>query len=140
MRLAYVGAACCALTLVVSPAIGQQLRYTPVNPAFGGNPFNSTQLEADANAQNPYNKSSSQSATQTQAQLFASQLQSRLLGDLADQVTNAIFGPNAQDHGTFSFGGETVAFVRTLDQITITITDATGAQTVVSVPASVAVQ
>jgi minor curlin subunit len=40
------------LVLAVGPANAQQLVYTPVNPQFGGNPFNATQLEADASAQN----------------------------------------------------------------------------------------
>ncbi len=115
-------------------ANAQQLVYTPINPAFGGNPFNSTQLEADANAQNPYRPSASTTPQQTQAQLFASELQSQLLGDLANQVAQAIFGPNAQSSGTYSFGGETVTFVRELGEITVTITDATGAQTVIKLP------
>ena len=113
----------------------QQLYYTPVNPMFGGNPFNTTQLEADANAQNQYrNTGSGQTPAQTQAQLFASELQSQLLGDLANQVSNAIFGPNAQEQGTFSFGGESVTFVRGLGEITVTITDPTGASTVIKLP------
>ena len=32
----------------------QQLVYTPVNPAFGGDPFNYTWLLNSANAQNPF--------------------------------------------------------------------------------------
>ena len=131
-RWAALGSATCLLALA-TPAAAQQLVYTPVNPAFGGNPLNSTQLEADANAQNPYNKSS---ATQnlTTAQLFAQQLQSELLADLAQQVSQAIFGPNAQDSGTFSFGGETVTFVNQLGEITVTITTPTGQVTTIELP------
>jgi curli production assembly/transport component CsgF len=116
-------------------ADAQQLQYTPINPAFGGNPLNSTQLEADANAQNQFrNSGSAATQPQTQAQLFASELQSELLGDLANQVSQAIFGPNAQASGTFSFGGESVTFVRGLSETTVTITDSTGAQTVIQLP------
>ena len=123
------------LLTTTGSAQAQQLVYTPVNPLFGGNPLNAAQLEADANAQNQYrNTGSGASQTQTQAQLFASELQSQLLGDLANQVAQAIFGPNAQNSGTFSFGGETVTFVRDLGEITVTITDPTGAQTVIKLP------
>lgn len=111
----------------------QQLIYTPINPAFGGNPFNSTQLEADANAQNQY-KSTGAAQNLTQSQLFAQQLQSELLAGLANQVAQAIFGPNAQPSGTFSFGGETVDFTRSLGEITVTITDGAGAKTVITLP------
>jgi len=125
----------CALVASVSHA--QQLYYTPINPLFGGNPFNSTQLEADAAAQNQYkNSGSNATRPETQAQLFASELQSELLGDLANQVANAIFGPNAQPSGTFKFGGESVTFVRGLTETTVTITDTTGAQTVIELPNS----
>ena len=124
-----------AFALVAPASQAQQLYYTPINPAFGGNPFNSTQLEADANAQDQYkNSGSNATKPETQAQLFASELQSQLLGDLANQVSNAIFGPNASTSGTFSFGGESVTFVRNLTEITVTITDPTGAQTVIQLP------
>ena len=90
----------------------QQLVYTPINPQFGGNPGNTTILETDASAQNQYSAAHTQ-ANQTQAQLFASQLQSILLSDLANQVSQAIFGPNAQNSGKFSFGGQNHALTAT---------------------------
>lgn len=37
-----------------SYSFGQQLVYTPKNPAFGGDPFNYTWLLNSANAQNPF--------------------------------------------------------------------------------------
>ncbi len=134
MRNLHLSCAVAAAALAFAGAASaQQLVYTPINPAFGGNPFNSTQLEADANAQNPY-KSTGAQQNLTQSQLFAQQLQSELLAGLANQVAQAIFGPNAQPSGTFSFGGETVTFVRSLGEITVTITDTTGAKTVITLP------
>ena len=118
----------------VTSAKAQQLTYTPINPAFGGNPLNSSQLEADAAAQNQY-KPQSSSANLSQSQLFAQELQSQLLASLANQVSEAIFGPNAATSGTFSFGGETVTFTRDLTEITVTITSPTGAKTVIELPA-----
>jgi curli production assembly/transport component CsgF len=122
-----------ALAAGVQGANAQQLIYTPINPAFGGNPGNSSQLEADASAQNPF-KPGAKNQNLTQSQLFAQQLQSELLASLANQVAEAIFGPNAQPNGTFSFGGETVTFVRTLGEVTITITDPAGQVTVITLP------
>jgi curli production assembly/transport component CsgF len=135
VRRLFIAATTAAAVLgAAGSASAQQLIYTPINPAFGGNPFNSTQLEADAAAQNPYRSTGATTPQQTQAQLFASELQSQLLGDLANQVAQAIFGPNAQSSGTYSFGGESVSFVRDLSEITVTITDPTGAQTVIKLP------
>ena len=132
-RLKLSAAALAAVLALRGAANAQQLVYTPINPAFGGNPFNSTQLEADAAAQNQY-KSTGAAQNLTQSQLFAQQLQSELLAGLANQVAQAIFGPNSQPSGTFSFGGETVSFVRSLGEITVTITDTAGAKTVITLP------
>jgi curli production assembly/transport component CsgF len=122
------------LALAAGGAVqAQQLVYTPINPQFGGNPFNSTQLEADASAQNQF-KNTGSTQNQTEAQLFAQELQSQLLASLANQVAQAIFGPNAAPSGTFAFGGESVTFTRGLGEITVTITDPTGAQTVIKLP------
>jgi len=132
-KIVIAGAILGASICIAGTACAQQLVYTPINPAFGGNPFNATQLEADASAQNQY-KLGGSTKNLTDAQLFAQQLQSELLAGLANQVAQAIFGPNAQPSGTFSFGGETVTFVRTLGEITVNITDAAGATTVITLP------
>lgn len=119
--------------LVATAASAQQLTYTPVNPSFGGNPFNSSHLMGLATAQNQFRPESSYTAP-TQAQQFALQLQSSILAGVAQQISNAIFGDNPAQNGTISFGGTTVEFVRTLDNVTINITDPLGVATQVVVP------
>ncbi len=103
----------------------QELVYTPVNPSFGGNPFNSAHLLGIANAQNDFEAPQDDIMQDTQADIFLRQLESRLLSGLASDVTDAIFGDNPQDSGTISFSGQTITFVRGLDSVTITIFDAT---------------
>ena len=70
----------------------------------------------------------------SQAEQFASQLQSTILAGVAQQVSNAIFGDNPQQSGTISFGGTTVNFSRGLGTITIVITDPKGVATQIVVP------
>jgi len=116
-----------AVTFLVgagSLATAQELVYTPVNPSFGGNPFNSAHLLGIANAQNDFEAPRDEEVATTQADLFLRQLQSRLLSGLAADVTDAIFGNDPQDSGVVSFGGQTISFVRGLDSVTITIDDA----------------
>lgn len=124
-----------AVTLALpAMAVAQDLTYQPVNPRFGGNPFNSNHLFAEANGQNKYQDPNDPS-NQSQAELFARQLQSQLLSSLSTQVTNAIFGANPQQSGTITFGSQTIQFVRGLDSVTLTITDTTtGKTTVITVP------
>ncbi len=128
------GLALTAAIFVMSPAEAQDLVYQPVNPSFGGNPFNSAHLLGVANAQNDYRDPASASGG-SQSNIFARQLQSRLLSALSAQVVDAIFGDNPQERGTISFGGQTINFVRGLEGVTITITDdVTGEVTVIVVP------
>jgi curli production assembly/transport component CsgF len=121
-----------------SAASAQQQVYTPINPSFGGNPFNSSHLLGIANAQNNFKDPNAPSNSQTD--IFARQLQSRLLSALSNNIVNAIFGPNAQNNGTVDFGGQTIAWTRELDQVTVTITDdASGQVTTIVVPTDISI-
>jgi curli production assembly/transport component CsgF len=117
-------------------ASAQDMVYEPVNPSFGGNPFNSSHLLGVAGAINDYKDPSARSTTgSSQSDLFARQLQSRLLSALSSQITDAIFGENPQESGDVNFGGQQISWVRTLESVTVTIVDnATGAETVIEVP------
>lgn len=120
-------------------ASAQQMVYTPINPSFGGNPFNSQHLLGIANAQNNF-KDPSAAGSGSQSDIFARQLQSRLLSALSNNIVNAIFGPNAQNNGTVDFGGQTISWTRALDEVTVTITDdATGEVTTIVVPNDISI-
>lgn len=129
-------AAVTAAMFVATPgsAAAQDLSYKPINPTFGGNPFNSSHLLGIANAQNDYRDPNSTTGS-SQGDIFARQLQSRLLSAVSSQLVDAIFGDNPQESGTFSLGGQTITFFRDLESVTITITDdATGEVTTIVVP------
>lgn len=109
--------------------------YKPINPSFGGNPFNSAHLLGIANAQNDFTDPDSRRDSSSQADIFARQLQSRLLSALSSQIVDAIFGENPQQQGTISFGGQTIDFFRDLDSVTLNITnDETGEVTEIVIP------
>jgi curli production assembly/transport component CsgF len=117
-----------------APALAQDITYQPIDPSFGGNPFNSAHLLGIANAQNDY-KDPKATTNSSQADIFARQLQSRLLSALSSQIVDAIFGDNPQESGTISFGGQTIEFVRSLTDVTLTITDDdTGEVTTIVIP------
>lgn len=127
--------ACAGLAVIVAgPVVAQDITYEPIDPSFGGNPFNSAHLLGIANAQNDY-KDPKAAANSSQADIFARQLQSRLLSALSSQIVNAIFGENPQESGTIRFGGQTISFVRDLESVTLTITDDdTGEVTTIVIP------
>jgi curli production assembly/transport component CsgF len=122
-----------AAALIASPAVAQEMVYKPINPSFGGDPFNSTHLLSIANAQNDYKAPTTSSGTATDQ--FIRQLQSRLLSSLASQVSDAIFGENPQDSGTIVFGDQVISFERGLESVQLVIVDnATGGRTEIEIP------
>ena len=95
---------CIAACLLVSACAAQatELVYTPVNPAFGGNPLNGTWLLNNAQAQNDYDdpdlKDRASAFTGTTAlERFSNQLESRMLSQLLDNISNGSTGSMATD-------------------------------------------
>lgn len=116
------------------PAIASDLVYSPINPSFGGNPFNSAHLLGVANSINKYKDPSATTSSDPAAQ-FLRTLQSRLLSTLASQITEVIFGENSQESGLIKFGDQEISFVRGPDSVTLTISDmATGSVSEIVVP------
>ena len=85
----------------VAAAQATELVYTPVNPSFGGNPLNGTWLLNNAQAQNDHDdpdlKSRSSVAGTSALERFTSQLQSRLLGQLLDNISTGNTGSLSTD-------------------------------------------
>jgi curli production assembly/transport component CsgF len=131
----YLKASLAAAAFVVAvPVAAQDVVYRPISPTFGGNPFNSNHVLGVANANNN-TRDPRATTSNSQADIFARQLQSRLLSALSSQIVDAIFGDNPQEQGTISFGGQTIEFFRSLDEVTLIIrNDETGEETRIVVP------
>src|ERR1700712_676779 len=112
---------------IAAPASAQELKFQFTNPSFGGNPFNSDHLLGIATAQRPEKKVDPASGTGelTEAQLFARQIQSRLLSALSSSVVEAITGSAPGTSGEFVVGDQRIAYERSLDAIKLTIFDDT---------------
>jgi curli production assembly/transport component CsgF len=133
--MSFVKASLVAAALVIAaPVAAQDVVYRPISPTFGGNPFNSNHVLGVANANNN-TRDPRATSTNSQADIFARQLQSRLLSALSSQIVNAIFGDNPQEQGTITFGGQTIEFFRSLEEVTLIIrNDETGEETRIVVP------
>lgn len=134
------GAALLALA-ATAPSQAADLTYQPRNPSFGGDPFYSDHLLGTARAQNDFEDPDAPGdfgLDNDPADQFKRQLQSRLLGDLAGQVSTAIFGTenqDPQDSGTLQYDNIIVDFTRGVGTVDIDITDtATGETTQITVP------
>jgi len=66
---------------------------------------------------------------------FVANLESRVYNELARQITEKLFeGQGAQASGTFAFNGGTITYTKTGNLIEITIRDANGNVTTLTVP------
>lgn len=133
-RLLLTGIACTLSIGGVTTASASELTFEFTNPSFGGNPFNSAHLLAIANAQNDQEDPDAIDRNDP-AQQFLRTLNSRLLSAVATQITDLIFGEDAQPSGTVRFGDQEVSFVRGADSVVLTIRNlADGSVTEIIVP------
>ncbi|HDS1735310.1 curli assembly protein CsgF [Pseudomonas sp. BP8] len=93
--------ACLLAAALASQAQATELVYTPVNPAFGGNPLNGAWLLNNAQAQNDYDdpdlKDRSSFAGTSALERFSNQLESRMLSQLLDNISNGSTGSMSTD-------------------------------------------
>ncbi|QCG93107.1 hypothetical protein E6C67_03965 (plasmid) [Azospirillum sp. TSA2s] len=124
--------------LLMIPAVGSELTYTPINPSFGGNPFYSQHLLGSANANNKFEKPRNDGllAPQDPSKEFERVIQSSLLSRISAQIADQIYGENARDTGRFVIGNTTVEFNKTGNGTTaVRISDTTsGGQTLIEIP------
>lgn len=135
------------LALMVSTfsVAASPLTYQPVNPSFGGSPLNGNWLQSQGTAQNIYIRKQqladalAQQIAQQQQQArnttstasnFAAVINARLLAAVADRITTAIFGENAQQSGTFIVQGTTIQFQQQGPNVQITVNDGATVSTV----------
>jgi curli production assembly/transport component CsgF len=114
-------------------SIAGDLVYTPINPSFGGNVFNSSHLLALANAQNEPKREeevrkekeraakAAKSAASANFDRFLQSLQSKLYSSLAQQVSNAISGDGSTQSGEIKFHDQTVIWNKDDDEIILTV-------------------
>lgn len=126
--------ACCTLIALLSTAThASELRYKPVNPSFGGSSFNSSHLFATADANNHYKEPRE---NYNSIENFSRTITNSLLSRISSEISEQIYGENAQDSGTFLIGDTKVDFNRQDGQIFVNINDlGTGATTTVEIPA-----
>ncbi|WP_227368907.1 curli assembly protein CsgF [Halomonas sp. M20] len=112
------------------------LIYRPINPSFGGDPFNSSHLLQTAEIQNEYKDDGSEFDSlfeePSAAEEFADAINRTLIGESANELANAVFEQGTPS-GSFTFDDAMVSYQTVGDRMKITVSD--GLQTnVVTVP------
>ncbi len=121
-------------------AVGQQLVYRPINPAFGGDTFNYQWLIQSAEAQNRFTDPALSSNLEEQNELdsFSEGLNRQLLSQLSRSLLNAQIDINeGLEPGTFNFGSLEVEVLQGVDGLIVNILDTnTGDTTQVVIPSN----
>lgn len=115
----------------------QDFVYTPINPAFGGNPYNYTWMLSSAQAQNTFKESSDLFDPFESDPLadFQESLNRQILNEVSRQLYFNQFGENGLQEGFYEFGSYQIDVSPTSEGMQIRIIDtATGSETTVLVP------
>ena len=65
---------------------------------------------------------------------FIKNVESRIYAQLSKQLVDSMFGENSNQNGTVTFEGTTISYVKDTDNVALTILDANGSETVITVP------
>lgn len=79
-------------------------------------------------------KEAAAAAGNTNLQKFLNNFESRVYAQLSTQLVNNLFGENPQNSGTVTIEGNTIQYSKSSDQISMTVTDASGNVTEVQIP------
>ena len=65
---------------------------------------------------------------------FMKNVESRIYAQLSKQLVDSMFGEDASTSGTVTFEGTTISYVKSSETVDLTIVDANGSTTVITVP------
>lgn len=121
------------VTIAASVPAQAQLRWTPVNPWFGGNSYNGSWLLSQAQVHRP----SPAKAKKVEDPIadFQKSLQRQIMSRLALRLVQGAFGDSAITQGTYVIGEFQVTVQQEDDGITVNLVNAAnGTSTTVSIP------
>jgi len=125
----------CALFLGnINMTPASELVYTPINPSFGGNPFNAQWLLDSAEAQNRFHEEKEE---RDWLEYFEDMLTRRLFYTMARIITDEAFGEYGEEFqpGHYEIGNYHIDISADGDLITVVIVDIeTGDSTTIEVP------
>lgn len=135
-----------SLFAVSTPAHADQIVQQFKDPSFSGVGFSQQVLSirqmeeahatANASALASAQAAAAAAASNTPLAKFISLFTSQVYAQLATQLSNNLFTPGsaAANAGTFNLDGNTISYVKSNSNVTLTVVDSNGNQTVVTVP------
>jgi len=115
----------------------QQLKYRPINPAFGGDTFNYQWLMSSAEAQNSFTDPEAEDgfSQPTEMERFTESLNRQLLGQISRTLISDNLGDGELKPGTFTLGSLEIEIYDSTEGLVVNILDVnTGDQTQLIIP------
>ena len=127
-------------------AIASELTHQFKSPAFNGQGYSSHVLTIEnlthqrkkdiKAAKEAARKEAEREAENTNINKFLKNFESRVYAELSKQLSEKLFGENAQTSGTINILGNTIQYETIGDTIKMTVTDANGSVTTIEIPTS----
>jgi len=132
------------LASVIASTAHAQLVHQFNSPAFSGQGYSShaltieqleaTRKKAIADAQKAAQDKAERDAKNTNLAKFLVNVESRIYAQLSKQLADAMFADSGATTGNMDFQGTNISWVKTGTDVTLTIIEATGNRTTITVP------
>ena len=121
-----------------------QLNHSFKSPAFSGLGYSSHVLtienqefsrkKAIKEKKEAAARQAARDEANTNLSKFMKNVESRIYAQLSKQLVDSMFGEDASTSGTVTFEGTTISYVKSSDEVELTIVEANGSTTVIKVP------
>lgn len=117
-------------------SLAQDFVYTPINPAFGGNPYNYNWLLGQAEAQNFFEEETEDPfAEEDPLASFQEDLNRQVLNEITREMYQNQFGEDGLTEGFYQFGSYEIDVSPISEGMQVRIIDIfTGSETTIIVP------
>ena len=140
-HLFYILCFCVAIT---SNAFGDSMVHKFKSPSFNGVGYSAHALtienqefsrqKAAKEKKAAASRQAARDVANTNLSKFMKNIESRIYAQLSKQLVDSMFGEDASSSGSVTFEGTTISYVKSSDEVTLTIMEENGSTTVITVP------
>ena len=132
------------IMFMASMSYAGQLTHSFKSPAFSGQGYSAHVLtienqefsrkKALKEKKEAAERQAARDAANTNLSKFMKNVESRIYAQLSKQLVDSMFGENSGTAGSVTFEGTTISYVKDSENVTLTIVDPNGSETVITVP------
>ena len=130
--------------ITVSSSYANEFTHTWKSPAFSGVGYSAHVLtienqefsrkQAIKEKKEAAERQAIRDAANTNLSKFMKNVESRIYAQLSKQLVDSMFGEESGTSGTVTFEGTTISYVKSSETVDLTIVDANGSSTIITVP------